>query len=275
MADYTIELTVDIDTFSVTGKSKINLNIEEETSYVIIHTKSMTIFTFNVIQNGNDVAVKSNFTYNENDFYILSLKNRLSVGTAILMMTYSYTMGENLVGFYRSSYKDSSGTTHWIGTTHFEPTDARRAFPCFDEPALKANFTISITHSSSLNAHSNMPVASVSEPDQGVVTTSFATSVKMSSYLVAFVVSDFTCMTKVTDTEYNVNVSLTSIECTVIDLFVQCVWKHVSTLTKEGRGRKFTHKHIQDTQHMYIHIVHVHVVCTVYVYLACTMYMYK
>ena len=168
----------------------------------------MTIISFNVIQNGNDVAVKSNFTYKENEFYIISLDNRLSVGTAILEMTYSYTLGKNLVGFYRSSYKDSSGATHWLGTTHFEPTDARRAFPCFDEPALKANFTISITHSSSLNAHSNMPVVSVSEPDKDKVTTSFATSVKMSSYLVAFVVSNFSCMTKVTDTEYNVNVSL-------------------------------------------------------------------
>lgn len=225
-----IELTVDLDAFSVTGKSKINLNIVEETSLIIIHMKSMTIFSFAVIQNGDDVAVKSNFTYQENDFYIIRLKNRLSVGTAILEMAYSYTLDDDhLVGFYRSSYRDDSGTRQWIATTHFEPTDARKAFPCFDEPALKANFTISITHSSSLNAHSNMPVARVSEPDRGMVTTSFATSVKMSTYLVAFIVSDFSCVTNVTDTEYNVNVSLPSTKCT--DQFVHgrtCICEHTS-----------------------------------------------
>ena len=203
---------MDINEFTVSGRSVINLNIIEETSYIIFHVKLMNISSFTVTQNNERIIVKSNFTYEDNEFYILSLENRLSVGKATLELSYSYILGEYLVGFYRSSYKDANGTTHWIGTTHFEPTDARRAFPCFDEPALKANFTISITHDSSLNAHSNMPVRSCSNTpgSEGLMTTtSFETSVKMSTYLVAFVVSDFECMTQQTDTEPRVNVSVT------------------------------------------------------------------
>ena len=209
-ADYSIKLMVDINEFTVSGGSVINLNIVKETSYVIFHTKLMNITSFDVFQNGKPMTVESNFTYEENEFYVLRLKNSLSVGKARLELNYSYILRDYLVGFYRSSYKDASGVTHWIGTTHFEPTDARRAFPCFDEPALKANFTISITHDSSLNAHSNMPVKRYDFPlgsSGNLITTSFETSVKMSTYLVAFVVSEFECMTQQTETGVNVSVT--------------------------------------------------------------------
>ena len=188
----------------------INLNIVEETSYILIHTKSMNISSFSVVQNNQSIAVVSNFTYKENDFFVIILKNSLAIGKATLKMSFSYILSDGLVGFYRSSYKDANGSMHWIATTHFEPTDARKAFPCFDEPALKANFTISITHSSSLNAHSNMPVVSqIASTRDRMVTTSFDTSVKMSTYLVAFVVSNFQCLTRQTDTVHKVNVSVT------------------------------------------------------------------
>ena len=204
-ADYEIHLTVDIDKFTVTGSSAIDFNVVEKTSYVIIHVKSMNISEFSVIQ-GEAFGIKDSFTYKENDFYVISLSTSLLVGEASLVMKYDYALGDDLVGFYRSSYIDRSGATHWIATTQFEPTDARKAFPCFDEPALKANFTISITHSSRLSTHSNMPVSS--ETVSGSMTTTlFETSVKMSTYLVAFVVSDFQCMTRQTDTVNRVNVS--------------------------------------------------------------------
>ena len=172
----------------------------------------MNISWFRVTQDGVDIAVERNFTYEENQFFVVVLASSLLVGSATLEMRFYYPLGDGLVGFYRSSYKNSSGDTHWIATTHFEPTDARKAFPCFDEPAMKANFTISITHSSKLNAHSNMPVREeVAGEDGSTVTTSFETSVKMSTYLVAFVVSDFKCITQKADTMFQVNVSIMSV----------------------------------------------------------------
>ena len=190
----------------MTGYSVITLNILQETDCVIIHSKSMNISNSTMRQYNKRIGVQDDFTYEENDFYVLKLSTPLSVGVASLEIGYYYELGDDLVGFYRSSYTDASGNTHWIATTQFEPTDARKAFPCFDEPALKATFTITITHSSSLNAHSNMPVLS-NVSDGAVTTTRFNTSVKMSSYLVAFVVSEFECMSKKTDTQNRVVVS--------------------------------------------------------------------
>ena len=205
--DYNIHLTVDLADFTVMGQSVTNLNIVEETSYIIIHVNCMNITQHSIKQNGANVAVKSNFTYKENDFYVIRLEKRLSIGKAELDMTFDYLLGEDLSGFYRSSYKDKSGDTHWLATTQFEATDARKAFPCFDEPALKANFTISVTHDKDLNVHSNMPIERLDPISDTTIKTSFETSVKMSTYLVAFVVSEFECVTTQTRTEKPVNVS--------------------------------------------------------------------
>ena len=78
-----------------------------------------------------------------------------------------------------------------IVSTHFEPTDARSAFPCFDEPHLKARFFVSITHDAALTALSNMPINNTLKIDNKTVKDEFEPSVKMSTYLVAFSVNDF------------------------------------------------------------------------------------
>ena len=182
------------------GQSSINVDVVDETQNIILHAKKMNIVDYSVSQDGQNMKIKSAFFYSENEFYVITLEENLRLGAARLNFVFEYELGETLVGFYRSSYNDSAGETHWIATTQFEPTDARRAFPCFDEPALKANFTISITHDAALNAHSNMPVRNESSVEGGLTKTSFLTSVKMSTYLVAFVVSDFECISNSANT---------------------------------------------------------------------------
>lgn len=100
-----------------------------------------------------------------------------------------------MAGFYRSSYKAADGSTKYLATTQMEPTDARRAFPCFDEPALKAEFTITLIADKELTCLSNMDVASEKEVDSAISggkrkAVTFNKTPLMSTYLLAFIVGE-------------------------------------------------------------------------------------
>jgi len=192
---YNITLQVDLETSSVTGEVNVLCNVTTPTRYVLIHAKDMNVSVAYVRQGGKRLDHEQPFPYDKNDFYVIKLQELLSTGNASIHLTFGYTLRKDLAGFYSSSYTTLEGTKRYLATTQFEPTDARRAFPCFDEPSFKANFTISIKHNNIPQywAASNMPVRSVVQ-NGNVITTHFKTSVKMSTYLVAFVVSDFACV---------------------------------------------------------------------------------
>ena len=78
-----------------------------------------------------------------------------------------------------------------MATTQFEATDARAAFPCFDEPEFKSKFIVTLVHPKEYKALSNMPVDNISPLDEGLVKSHFKESVQMSTYLLAFIVCDF------------------------------------------------------------------------------------
>ena len=192
---YDVHLTVDLTTFAVTGSVDVSCIVSESTDTVLIHAKEMTIDDGNsFVRLGNRQIGFDGFFSDVNEFYVMRLSEGIPPGHMTVHLTFNYTLSEVLSGFYRSSYTDGSGQSRYLATTQFESTDARKAFPCFDEPALKANFTMHMTHRSDYHAVSNMPAVSREGAGSGMVTTHFETSVKMSSYLVAFIVSDFACM---------------------------------------------------------------------------------
>ena len=113
----------------------------------------------------------------------------LSPGKATLYIQYSGILNNELRGFYLSKTDRRN-----YAVTQFESTDARRAFPCFDEPAFKATYDVSLTIDSADTAISNTPIESDTPgPAAGKHTIKFATTPKMSTYLVAFLVGDFQC----------------------------------------------------------------------------------
>ncbi len=114
---------------------------------------------------------------------------KLSAGRLVLAIEYKGILNDKLRGFYLSKTKTRS-----YGVTQFEATDARRAFPCFDEPALKATFAVTLILDAGDTAISNTQIVSdTTGPDTGKHTVAFATTPKMSTYLVAWLVGDFQC----------------------------------------------------------------------------------
>ena len=109
---------------------------------------------------------------------------------AKLEMKFTGQLNDKMAGFYRSTYKNHDGTEGILATTQMEPTDARRAFPCFDEPALKAEFTITLIADKKLTCLSNMDVASETAVGTGKKAVKFTKSPRMSTYLVAFIVGE-------------------------------------------------------------------------------------
>lgn len=100
-----------------------------------------------------------------------------------------------MAGWYRSSYKDSNGNTKYLASTQMEPTDARRAFPCFDEPALKAEYTITLIADKDHTCLSNMDVASEKEVQSEITrgtrkAVTFNKTPLMSTYLLAFIIGE-------------------------------------------------------------------------------------
>ena len=130
-----------------------------------------------------------------------------------LIIIFSGTINTNMAGFYRSKYKPHStpaksvpmeGEHHLMFSTQFESCDARRAFPCFDEPNLKASFDVSIEIPDDLTALSNMPESGpLKSTKPGFKIVSFETTPKMSTYLLAWTIADLEYVETFTQRKYN------------------------------------------------------------------------
>src|SRR5262245_46695855 len=119
----------------------------------------------------------------------LALASPAARGRWRLRLAFRGTLNDKLRGFYRSVYKDPSGVSRTMAATQFEATDARRAFPCWDEPAFKAVFSVTLAIDPALTAVSNTRI--VSETREGTrKVVHFADTIKMSTYLNAFLVGE-------------------------------------------------------------------------------------
>ena len=129
----------------------------------------------------------------------------LAVGATELRLQFDGVLNDKLAGFYRSKYAAGS-EVRYLATTQFEATDARRAFPCWDEPALKATFTVTLVVPSDRIAISNMPVTDIRPVEGSKREVRFGRSPVMSTYLLAFVVGEFDSLAATTDEGVEVRV---------------------------------------------------------------------
>lgn len=168
-----------------------SLQVTEDTNSVSLNSNEIDIKAASVSAQGSVVASNPDVSI-DSDSQVATVKfaDTIPAGSsAQLKLDFVGVLNDNMAGFYRSSYKTSDGQTKYLASTQMEPTDARRAFPCFDEPALKAKFTITLVSDKSMTCLSNMDVASETDVQGGSKkAVKFNTSPLMSTYLVAFIV---------------------------------------------------------------------------------------
>ncbi|KAI7832592.1 peptidase family M1-domain-containing protein [Gamsiella multidivaricata] len=188
---YTLTITPDLEKYTFRGYVEINITIHEATKTIQINTKELTTSWVNVEIDGktHDAAETTFDEHRETTTF--TFESELPKGSAVLSMHFDGILNDKMAGFYRSSYKDTEGNAKVMGVTQFEATEARRAFPCWDEPSAKATFSIKLVIPVDLVALSNMPVESVTMVEPEEKTVHFEKTPIMSTYLVAWAVGDF------------------------------------------------------------------------------------
>ncbi|KAF2141823.1 uncharacterized protein K452DRAFT_228465 [Aplosporella prunicola CBS 121167] len=194
---YDLTLEPNLETFEYEGKVVIELDVVEDTTSISLNTLDLNIHSTTVSSGNSDITSKPDLSYDEDTQTTkVSFKETIPAGSkAKLTQTFTGTLNNNMAGFYRSSYNDANGKTKYLATTQMEPTDARRAFPCFDEPALKSKFTITLVADKNLTCLSNMDEASTKEVDSKMSggkkkAVTFNETPLMSTYLLAFIVGE-------------------------------------------------------------------------------------
>jgi puromycin-sensitive aminopeptidase len=184
---YDLRLEPDLTTARFAGQETITLTVHQPTSEIVLNAIELDI-TSAQIEGDLGSARQATITLDTSlQRCHLTFTEPLSPGIWRLTITFSGTLNDKLRGFYRSTYKDEHGATHNMAATQFEATDARRAFPCWDEPDFKAVFATTLVIDPTLTAVSNTRVTSETLAN-GKKVVRFADTIKMSTYLVAFIV---------------------------------------------------------------------------------------
>ena len=187
------------DNFTIQGHVDIDIIVnQKKVKTIILHSQDLKIYenTVKVIGTDNQNYDILGFGYEKTtNFFYIHLAKDLPRSVK-LSIDYLGDLNSDLMGFYRSSYlNDETNSTEFIATTQFEAVGARKALPCFDEPAFKAIFKVSIGRIKNMTSLSNMPKERVGvqmADNNEYVWDIYRDSPKMPTYLLAFVVSRFT-----------------------------------------------------------------------------------
>ncbi len=185
---YTLWFAPDIPKATFRGTAEIRVTVEQPTPTITLHAAELSFDEVRIEAGGRTQTAIVTERAKE-QMVTLTVPTALAAGPATIHVTYRGILNDKLRGFYLSK-----GANRNYAVSQMEATDARRAFPSFDEPAKKATFDISMTIPAGDIAISNgAVVADTPGPEPDTHTVRFATTPKMSTYLVALLVGDFVC----------------------------------------------------------------------------------
>mmetsp|Transcript_13709 Transcript_13709/g.19373 ORF Transcript_13709/g.19373 Transcript_13709/m.19373 type:complete len:883 (-) Transcript_13709:45-2693(-) len=191
---YEIQIEPDLERFTFDGQVNIEIEISSETKDITLHSKeiSVTEVSFSPL---NQESASIEMTRVAYDLKLTTLKltfeEILKVGKGTLKIKYQGILNNQMAGLYRSNYISADGEKRTMATTQFESLDARRCFPCWDEPARKAIFEVTLIIPTNRQALCNMPEAEFTLLPKGKTSIRFMPSPLMSTYLLAICVGEF------------------------------------------------------------------------------------
>jgi aminopeptidase N/puromycin-sensitive aminopeptidase len=185
---YTLKLAPDLKTATFSGEETIDVEISQPTNSITLNAIEINFLSVTIVSNGTQQTGIASLDAGKQQA-TFTFPNTVPAGNATIKIRYTGILNDELRGFYLSRTARRN-----YAVTQFEATDARRAFPCFDEPAFKATYDISLVIDAADTAISNTAiVADTPGPGANKHTLVFGTTPKMSTYLVAFLVGDFQC----------------------------------------------------------------------------------
>jgi puromycin-sensitive aminopeptidase len=188
---YRIFLTPDLENATFAGRVEIDVEVVTPITTLVLHALDLELDAASVTSGERTLRSSDPVLDETYETVSFDFDEKLPAGPATLEINYTGVLNDLLVGFYRSTFKDEHGTEHTIATTQFEHSDARRAFPGWDEPSFKATFEVNLVVPNGLKAYSNSPETHSHDLGDGTRSVTFAPTMKMSTYLVAFVVGPF------------------------------------------------------------------------------------
>ena len=184
--NYKLTFTPDLDNAKFEGDEVLTINVLKPTSEITLNSADIDYHEVTIKSGGTTQPAKVT-PQKQNEMVVLSVAKPLAAGSATIHIKYSGILNNEMRGFYLG--KDEQGRKY--AATQFEATDARRAYPSFDEPDYKATFDITVVADKGMTAISNEKVASDTPGPGDKHTVRFNTTPKMSSYLAALVVGPF------------------------------------------------------------------------------------
>lgn len=188
-ARYDLRLTPDLPSASFRGEVAISIDVREPAQEVVLNAAELRVSAAACEYGGREGRPEVVLDEAAERLH-LRFAEALPKGPARLRLEFQGVLNDKLRGFYRTRYRHPSGDDHWLAATQFEATDARRAFPCWDEPAFKAVFSTTLAIDPALRAISNTRVIEERDHPSGRLVR-FGDTMPMSTYLVAFLVGEF------------------------------------------------------------------------------------
>jgi aminopeptidase N len=191
---YTLWFAPDLANATFRGRETIRVQLKSSTAAVTLHAAEIEFVEATIDAGGTSQTARVTLDAKA-ETATLTVPRQIPAGPATIRITYNGILNDKLRGFYLSK---ANGRSYAV--TQLEATDGRRAFPSFDEPIYKATFDVSLMVDRGDTAISNgAQVSDTAGPETGKHTVSFATTPKMSTYLVALIVGDFVCRSGASD----------------------------------------------------------------------------